>query len=137
MTQRSPLNTMRLLQWAEQEARVNNSKFMEFDRQNDAEVVGNAKYMVVQAVDYHTSLEAAKGADEDHAPLYRAHAKSELSRVLALALRECTRWDWDFLEVLTEGVIYETDILKTRTADTAKYRAFAKYGLEKLDGASA
>ena len=50
--------------------------------------------------------------------VYRVHARTELSRILALALRECEQWGWDFFEVISEGVEYELDVRKAIEAGT-------------------
>ena len=87
--------------------------------------VGNARYIRQQAGDYAHTMELAYAAElrERGLPMvsaraYHAHAKTELSRVLALALRECEHWGWDLFEVISEGVEYELDVRKAIEAGT-------------------
>ena len=82
-------------------------QFDELPNRGNAPV--NPAYLALQASEYLQALDTFE-KHEDRA--WRAQAKSELSRVLAIALRECTVHNWDFLEVLSEGVEYERDVLK-------------------------
>lgn len=122
---RTPIETHRLLTRLTDWAEVNDRTIKGFDAENVARGIplgtGNAAYIVAQAKDYHeTLLKKAAGEPEDAAG-YRAHARSEAGRILALLLRECLRHNWDFLDVLHEGVEYEDEVVRTRTAASAKY----------------
>ena len=87
--------------------------------------VGNARYIRQQAGDYAHTMELGYAEKlrvrepGDAGPkVYRVHARTELSRILALALRECEQWGWDFFEVISEGVEYELDVRKAIEAGT-------------------
>jgi len=116
----TPVENGRLLYRLVAQAETLQRDFQEYDKVNNVSRIGNALYLTVQAADYlHTMQRAVKYPDD--AGAYTAHAKSELSRILALALRECVANDWDFMEVLSEGVEYETDTLTERGPETAKF----------------
>lgn len=77
--------------------------------------VSNGKYLIQQATDYTATWQQAELADDaDGASkgAYRAFARSELSRILAIAARECLRNNWSFEELLEEGIEYEEDVRK-------------------------
>lgn len=129
----APNEIYRLWRMLEASSRSSDLKFVELDRAvaNNGPVSTNHRYLVSQAADYMEAIEASVGAELDGRQPYKAFAKSEMSRFLAIALRECTRQGWDFLEVLQEGVVYEADIAAVRTVETARYRGFARHGLPK------
>lgn len=120
----SPNQTHRILQGLEIRSAHNDRTIKGWDLENVARGItlgtGNARYIIVQAKDYLDTLERA-AADAEHANAYKAHARSEMSRILALCVRECLRHEWDFLDVIAEGVEYETVVVATRTAESAKY----------------
>lgn len=129
----SPNELYRTWRLLEASARTSDLKFAELDLAvaNSGPVSTNHRYLVSQAADYMEAIEASVGAEADGRQPYKALAKSEMSRFLAIAIRECLRQGWDFLEVLQEGVVYEADIASVRTVETARYRGFARHGLPK------
>ena len=74
--------------------------------------VGNALYIRQQAEDYLRVQQSMQWAEDDFKRVYGAYASSELSRILALALRECIVNDWNFVSLLEDGVEYEEDVIK-------------------------
>ena len=102
--------------------------FFGLAKSEKTEVIGNALYIRQQAGDYAHTLElmyqnihmnrTSPGQPLGVDPAYRVHARTELSRILALALRECEHWGWDFFEAISEGVEYELDVRKAIEAGT-------------------
>lgn len=122
----SPNETHRILSGLERQSAHNDRTILGWDIENVIRGItygtGNARYIIVQANDYLETLEqAALTEDGLKDKAYMAHARSEMGRVLALCVRECLRHQWDLLDVLTEGVEYETEVVATRTAESAKY----------------
>ncbi len=88
-------------------SKANEVFFRDLDVEN-AILASNANYIALQASEYHqVMLRAAEAQD----PGFLAFAKSELSRILAIAMRECIANNWDFIEVLSEGVQYEQAVI--------------------------
>ena len=100
----------------ERRARILQRKFDIFDKANGFQGTGNSAYIVAQAKDYRRSVIVLSGQEG------RAHARSEMSRILALALRECLRQGWDFEEVMQEGLQYEWEIADERGPESSKIR---------------
>jgi len=72
--------------------------------------VGNAEYVVSQAKDY---LIAERWLSEEPGePAYRAHVRSDISRILAILHRQSIAHGFDFIELLSEGVEYEEAVVK-------------------------
>lgn len=123
----SPTKVHRYLSGLEMLAERNDDVFRLWDAESVqqygiAPKTGNALYISIQARDYLTTMEkAALASDEREVKAYGAHARSEMSRILALCQRECLRNGWDFIQTLQEGVEYETEVVRTRTAADSKY----------------
>lgn len=98
----------------------NQCGFRALDEQNVGRTRGpitsNAAYILQQAQNYVTTREMLAdeygAADDRGIRALQVHSRSDLSRIAALVVRECGANGWDFLEVLTEGVAYEMDVLK-------------------------
>ena len=129
----TPNELYRIWRLLEASARLSDEKFMKLDAAlaDNGPISSNHRYLVSQAADYMEAIEASAGAEHDGRQPYRALARSEMSRFLAIALREGARQGWSFLDVLHDGVVYEADIVAVRTVETARYRGFAKHGLPK------
>jgi len=97
-----------------QMSRIHQEYFGALDnREYDTPSKSNVKYLEVQLSEYRTAIEKGEGTPEEDAlnPLYNVFAKSEMSRILAIILRECIIHGWDFDEVLSEGVEYEDSVI--------------------------
>ncbi len=98
--------------------------FCGLDEAHGRDGTGNAAYIVQQAQNYLTALRRIARADDEKwvqpewlpdgsqketpaSELFLVHASSELSRILAIALRECIAHGWDFDTLLADGVEYE------------------------------
>lgn len=71
--------------------------------------VGNAVYAVQQAIDWAKTEELGHASEEKGA--YLAHARSDMSRILAIIHRQATARGLDVVELLAEGVEYEEAVV--------------------------
>lgn len=85
--------------------------------------VDSSRYLLQQAKDL---VECVNKWDETKDEAYRIFARTELERILALALRMSIENKWDFFDMLSDGVEYEEEVLNDiregrRKRDTAKW----------------
>jgi hypothetical protein len=71
-------------------------------------VASNAAYILKQAEEYRDAMQRAGSYPEDSA-LYLTYAKTDLSRILALILRDCQEHGWSLFDLLQDGIEYERD----------------------------
>ena len=101
----TPLEVHRILTQLTIASKKNQAYFAEIDvdEYGVTPAEGNAAYLETQFKEYRAALTF----EGDRAG--EAFAMTEMSRILAICLRECIRMDWDFIQVLRDGVDYETD----------------------------
>lgn len=102
----------------------NQKEFKRIDESKGVDTsIDSSKYLRQQANDLVVCFERFV---ETKDVAYLLFARSELERILALAMRLSIEHKWDFIEMLKDGVEYEEAVLEdirvgTRKRDTAKW----------------
>lgn len=117
----TPLVLFRTLRALESTSAINQQFFESIDVNDFGKSIGigNAAYIKKQAEEYLAIVD--RNNSDDTAAM--AFARSELSRILAIILRECMRLEFDFITALKEGVEYETAVVEDIQAGRRQRRS--------------